>query len=276
MGTELLRLGLDAGGFGETWNIEHPERVLSVHKSYCESGARLLTTNSFRGNRATLASHGMTEKVVEINRRAAELARAAMNGNGWVLGSMGPFGGFLEPLGPTSANEARSLFEEQARALLEGGADGIAIETMTAREEFEAAIRAARAAGAILVVAMMTFGKTKNGYRTMMGVSPEDMIEAATAAGADVVGSNCGQGLTMEQYAELVGRLRALTGKPIIIRPNAGQPDLLGGRVRYHQIPQSMADRVSDLVRAGANIIGGCCGTTPEHIRLFGEELRRR
>jgi 5-methyltetrahydrofolate--homocysteine methyltransferase len=122
---------------------------------------------------------------------------------------------------------------------------------------------------------MMTFGKTKSGYRTMMGVSPEKMIETAVAAGADVVGSNCGQGLSMQQYAELVGQLRALTDKPVIIRPNAGLPDLQEGRVRYHQIPQAMADRIGDLVHAGANIIGGCCGTTPEHIRLFGQALER-
>jgi 5-methyltetrahydrofolate--homocysteine methyltransferase len=275
VGTELLRLGLGPGGFGESWNIELPERVISVHKAYYEAVARLLTTNSFRGNRATLASHGLAEQVVEINRRAAELARTAVDGNGWVLGSIGPFGGFLEPLGPTSASEALSLFEEQARALLEGGADGIAIETMTAKEELEVAIRAARAAGAPLVVAMMTFGKTKNGYRTMMGVSPADAVEVASAAGADVVGSNCGQGLSMEEYAELVGQFRALTGKPVIIRPNAGQPDLFGAQVQYHQTPQMMADQICDLVRAGANIVGGCCGTTPEHIRLFGQVLRR-
>jgi 5-methyltetrahydrofolate--homocysteine methyltransferase len=276
IGTELLRLGLDADAFGESWNIDRPELVLSVHKAYREAGARLLTTNSFRANRSTLAGHGLSERVREINCRAAELARTAANGDSWVLGSIGPLGGFLEPLGPTSADEARSLFEEQARALLDGGADGIAIETMTAREEFDAAIRAARGAGAKLVVAMMTFGKAKKGYRTMMGVSPEDMIETATATGADVVGSNCGQDLSMQQYAELVTQLRALTTKPIIIRPNAGQPDLREGRVKYHQVPQIMADRVRDLVDAGANIIGGCCGTTPEHIRLFGRALEPR
>lgn len=275
IGTELLRLGLGADEFGESWNIEHPERVLSVHKAYCEAGARLLTTNSFRGNRATLASHGLAERVAEINRRAAELARTAADGNGWVLGSIGPFGGFLEPLGPTRASEALSLFEEQARALLEGGADGIAIETMTAKYEFGVAIRAARAAGAGLIVAMMTFGKTKNGFRTMMGVSPEDAVEVATAEGVDAVGSNCGQGLSMTQYAELVGRFRALTDKPVIIRPNAGLPGLLGGQIRYLQTSQTMADGACDLARAGANIIGGCCGTTPEHIRLFGEALKQ-
>jgi 5-methyltetrahydrofolate--homocysteine methyltransferase len=275
MGTELLRLGLDADGFGESWNISHPERVVSVHKAYRAAGARLLTTNSFRGNRATLATHGLADLVEEINRRAAELARRATDGEGWVLGSIGPFGGFLEPLGSTSASEAQALFEEQARALLAGGADGIAIETMTAKEEFEAAIRGARAAGAELIVAMMTFGKTKNGYRTMMGVSPEEAVEVATAAGVDIVGSNCGQGLSMKQYSELVAQFRALTRKPVIIRPNAGQPGLLDGQTHYRHTSGAMADQVCELARAGANIIGGCCGTTPEHIRLFGQALQR-
>jgi len=275
IGTELLRLGLEAGEFGEAWNLEHPERVMSVHKAYFDAGARLLTTNSFRGNRSTLAAHGLASQVSEINRRAAEVARASTDGDGWVLGSIGPFGGFLEPLGATTADEAHSLFEEQARALLEGGADGIVIETMIAKEEVEVAIRAARSAGAPVVIAMMTFGKTAKGYRTMMGVSPEEAVRIVSEAGADILGSNCGQGLSMTEYAEIVRQFRSLTDKPVIIRPNAGRPDLLGSDIQYHQTPRIMADQVCALVRAGANIVGGCCGTTPEHIRLFREALQR-
>lgn len=273
MGTELLRLGLGAGGFGESWNLEAPERVTSVHKAYYQAGARFLTTNSFRGTRSALSAHGLGDRVVEINRKASEAARASLSGEGWVFGSMGPFGEFMEPLGTATAADIHALFEEQARALLEGGADGITIETMTSREEFEVAIRAARSAGARLVVAMMTFGKTRNGYRTMMGVSPEEAVRAGTDAGADILGSNCGQNLSMTEYAEIVRRFRDLTDKPVIVRPNAGRPDLLGPDVQYHQTPRLMAEQVSELVGAGANIIGGCCGTTPEHIRLFGETL---
>jgi len=273
IGTELFRLGLEAGGFGEAWNIEKPEQVMAVHKAYHEAGARLLTTNSFRANRPTLAAHALDGRLVEINRRAAEVARAAADGDAWVLGSVGPFGGFLEPLGTTPAAEAFTFFQEQAQALLAGGADGIVIETMTAKDELEVAVRAARSAGAQVVVAMMTFGKTRNGYRTMMGVSPEDSVRVCTAAGADIVGSNCGQGLSMEEYAEIVGLLRGLTDKPVIIRPNAGRPDLEGTDIRYRQTPEIMAGQVGALVHAGANIIGGCCGTTPEHIRLFRSAL---
>ncbi len=273
IGTELIRLGLEPGRFGEAWNVEKPEKVKAVHKAYCEAGARLLTTNSFRANRPTLASHGLGGRVAEINRGAAEVARAAADGNAWVLGSIGPFGGFLEPLGETTADQALSIFLEQARALLDGGADGIVIETMTAKEEIEVAVRAARLAGAPVVVAMMTFGRTRNGYRTMMGVSPEEAVRTCTSAGADIVGSNCGEGLSMEEYAEIVSRLRSLTDKPVIIRPNAGRPDLQGSEVQYRQTPEIMAGQLNALVRAGANIIGGCCGTTPEHIRLFRAAL---
>ncbi len=276
MGTELFRLGLEPGGFGEAWNIERPEQVMSVHRAYHEAGAELLTTNSFRGNRLALAAHGLDDQVAEVNRRAAQLARAVVNGDGWVLGSIGPFGGFLEPLGTMSASEAFALFEEQARALLDGGADGIVIETMTAKEEIEVAIRAARSAGASLIVATMTYGKSRNGYRTMMGVSPEEAARVCSAAGADILGSNCGQGLLMGEYAEIVRQLRGLTDKPVVIRPNAGRPDLAGTQVQYEQTPKLMADQVSELVRAGANIVGGCCGTTPEHIRLFGQALQQK
>ncbi len=273
MGTELFHRGLEPGGFGELWNIEKPESVRSVHAAYCESGARFLTTNSFRANRQTLSSHHLEARTVEINRRAAQLAAEAAQGRAWVFGSIGPFGGFLEPLGSTTREEALAFFTEQARALLEGGADGIVVETMAATDECEAAIRAARAAGARVVVAMMTFGRSKGRFRTMMGVPPGDAVPAMTEAGADIVGSNCGEGLSMGDYADLVGEIRSLTAKPVIIRPNAGRPDLVGSETQYKQTPELMASQVKDLARAGANIIGGCCGTTPAHIRLFGQAI---
>jgi 5-methyltetrahydrofolate--homocysteine methyltransferase len=244
-----------------------------VHRAYCAAGARLLTTNSFRANRFTLANHHLDKRTVEINRRAAQIAVQAADGHAWVLGSMGPFGGFLEPLGNTSTGEALSFFAEQARALLDGGADGIVVETMTAVDECVAAIRAARNAGSPVVASLLTFGRSKNGFRTMMGVTPQQAVTAMIDAGADIVGSNCGEGLSMDDYADLVRTLRSLTSKPIAIRPNAGRPDLVGTDVQYRQTPESMASQVRDLIRAGANIIGGCCGTTPGHIRLFGQAM---
>ena len=273
IGTELQRRGLEPGSCGEQWNLERPESVEAVHRAYVEAGARLLTTNSFRGTRHALAGFGLQDRAVEINRRAAELARSAAGEEAWVLGSIGPFGGFLEPLGNTSRDQLRSWFEEQAAALLEGGADGIVVETMAAKEEVETAILAARAAGAELVAAMMTFEKGRGACRTMMGVSPGDAAKLMCAAGADIVGSNCGTGLLMEDYANIVARFRDATAAPILVRPNAGSPQLVGEAVVYRQEPADMAVEIGALLRAGANIIGGCCGTTPEHIRAFARVL---
>jgi 5-methyltetrahydrofolate--homocysteine methyltransferase len=273
IGTELQRRGLEPGACAEAWNIQHPDQVEEVHRAYVEAGARCVTTNSFRGTRFALAGFGLGDRVTELNRRAAELARAAAGDRAWVLGSIGPFGGFLEPLGDTSREQLHSWFLEQAAALLEGGADGIVLETMAAKEEVEVGIRAARAAGAALVAAMMTFERGREGCRTMMGVSAADAARFMVDEGADLVGSNCGTGLSMTDYAAIVTQFRSAAGAPILIRPNAGSPVLVGDRVVYGQPPAAMAAEVVLLADAGANIIGGCCGTTPEHIRAFAAVL---
>lgn len=273
IGTELQRRGLEPGACAEAWNIQRPDTVEEVHRAYVEAGARFLTTNSFRGTRFALAGFGLGDRAADVNRRAAELARRAAADKAWVLGSIGPFGGFLEPFGDTSPDELYRWFLEQATALLEGGADGIVLETMAAREEVSVGIRAARAAGATLVAAMMTFEKGKEGCRTMMGVSPGDAAKFMADDGADVVGSNCGTGLSMPDYAAIAAGFRSATDKPVLIRPNAGSPELVADRIVYRQAPAAMAAEVRSLVDAGANIIGGCCGTTPEHIRAFAAEL---
>lgn len=269
IGTELQRRGLDLGSIGESWNVEKPEAVQSIHRDYFEAGACLLTTNSFRANRFSLKHHRLDSRVQELNRQAAALARAAVGEDALVLGSVGPFGDFLTPLGTTDPADAQAWFLEQARALLEGGADGIVVETMAALDEAELAIRAAREAGAPIVVGLMTFNKSKGGYRTMMGATPLQCAKAALDAGADIIGSNCGVELSIQDYAEIVRQLRSCTTKPIEIRPNAGQPELTETGVVYKQAAEIMAQEVMELFTAGANIIGGCCGTTPEHIRHF-------
>jgi len=275
IGTEMQRRGLEPGACAEAWNIQHPDWVEEVHRAYVEAGARLLTTNSFRGTRFALAGFGLGDRGAEVNRRAAELARKAAGDKAWVLGSIGPFGGFLEPLGDTSTEELHSWFLEQASALLEGGADGIVLETMAAREEVAVGIHAARAAGAVLVAAMMTFEKGKGSCRTMMGVTPGDAARFMADEGADIVGSNCGTGLSMPDYAAIVAQFRSAISTPVLIRPNAGSPELVGDRIVYGQPPAAMAAEVVSLADAGANIIGGCCGTTPEHIRAFAGALHR-
>ncbi len=273
IGTELQHRGLEPGACAESWNADRPDQVEAVHRAYVEAGAQLLTTNSFRGTRCALAGFGLAGRTAELNRRAAELAKAAAGDGAWVLGSMGPFGGFMEPLGETSEEQLRSWFLEQATALLEGGADGIVVETMAAGEEVEAAIRAARTAGASVVAATMTFEKGRDGHRTMMGVSPGDAARIMVDAGADVVGTNCGTGLIIRDYVQIVAQFCETVRVPVLARPNAGAPQLAGDRVFYTQSPEAMASEISALLGAGARIIGGCCGTTPDHIRAFAQML---
>lgn len=274
IGTELQRVGLEPGACAEVWNVEHPEKVRAIHHAYVDAGAQLITTNSFRGNRFALSSYGLESQVARLNRRAAEIAREATKGRALVMGSIGPLGSSLEPLGEISSQDAFNWFVEQAQALLEGGVDVIIIETMTAAEELELAVRAARQVGASTIFATMAFNKVKDGYRTMMGVAPEQAIEAMARAGADVIGLNCGAHMAVEDCARIVKQFRACCNKPIIAQPNAGQPELVGSEIVYRQTPEAMAAEIGLLVPAGASIIGGCCGTTPEHIRLFGERLK--
>jgi 5-methyltetrahydrofolate--homocysteine methyltransferase len=274
MGTELQRMGLDAGVCGELWNLECPDKVRAVHHAYVAAGAELITTNTFRGNRLALKQHGLESRVAAINHEAAVVARQAAGDKAWVVGSIGPFGGFLEPLGEASVEEVSEGFFEQVIALLEGGVDAILIETMTAVEELKVAIGAARDAGAPVVIATMAFDKVRDGYKTMMGISPGVAAGVAVDTGADVLGCNCGAGLDVRDYVEIVRQLRPGFAGPLLVQPNAGQPELIAGQVIYGMTPHSMAAVVEELVSAGASVIGGCCGTTPQHIREVAEAVR--
>lgn len=274
MGTELQRLGLDLGICGELWNLEFANKVRSIHEAYVAAGADLITTNTFRGTRLALTEYGLENRVGEINRAATSIARGAAEEGTWLFGSVGPVGGFLEPLGDISRKAAFESFREQVTVLLEGGVDGIIIETMTAIEEFELSIRAAREAGAPVVIATMAFDKVKDGYKTMMGISPTQAIDVALRRGADIIGCNCGAHLEAMDYVEIVREFRSYSDKPIIVQPNAGQPEWVAGEIVYSLTPQAMASKVRELVAAGANIIGGCCGTTPAHTQLIAERVR--
>lgn len=269
IGTELQRAGLEPGACCEAWNFEHPERVGAIHRAYVEAGSRLITTNSFRANRIALAQFGLDARVIEINQSAARIAREAAGARAWVMGSIGPLGAFIEPLGEITVETAFDAFLEQARALIAAGVDALIIETITATEELEIALRAAREARASVIIASMAFDKARDGYKTMMGVSIEQGVEAMTRAGADVIGCNCGARLAMNDYVEIVRRMRSYSDKPMIVEPNAGQAELIEGEIIYDQTAQTMAEKVEDLIRAGAGLIGGCCGTTPDFIRAF-------
>ena len=276
MGTELQRAGLPPGQGGDWWCLARPDRVEAIHQAYRDAGADVLVTNSFGANRWGLDRRGYGGRVEDVNRAAAQIARRIAGPTGIVLGDIGPSGQLLEPLGTLSLEEVRREFMRQAQALVAGGVDGVIVETMSDLQESVAAVQAAREAGASVVAASMTFDKPPNGrVRTLMGVSPEDAAEALRAAGADVVGANCGTRLSAEDLAALVVAMREAGGVPVLIKPNAGEPRWDEGRAIYDTGPVAFARNMQRVVDAGARIVGGCCGTTPAHIAALREMLRR-
>ena len=270
MGTQLQLAGLEPGAAGELWNAERPDAVAAIQRRYVEAGAGIILSNTFGGSRLALERHGLGERAAELNRAGAAVARRAAGERAWVLGDVGPFGGFVAPLGEHDPEDVYSAFLEQARALLAGGADGILVETMSAVDEMTLAIRAARDAGAWLIGASMCFDPTKAGPRTMMGTTPADAAAAMLAAGARVLGVNCGT-LAFAGYVDVVRAYRALDAHAVImVQPNAGLPVLDDqGRTVYRQSPDALAAGLPELAAAGANIVGGCCGTAVPHIRAL-------
>ena len=275
MGTELQRAGLAIGECGDRWNLEQPGRLIAIHAAYIEAGSQVIITNSFGANRWVLGRYGLAERAAAVNRAAAIVARRAAGESVCVLGDVGPCGGFLRPLGDIDAAELEAEFTGQAGALLDGGADGIIIETMSALDEVRAAIRAAGAAKAPFVVASMAFDRVPNGnIRTMMGVSPEQAAEALADAGADVVGANCGTHMTAADFERVVSAFRRTVDRPIMIQSNAGSPELVDGRAVYRLSPDAFAEGMEGVAAAGASIVGGCCGTTPAHIAALARRLK--
>jgi 5-methyltetrahydrofolate--homocysteine methyltransferase len=276
MGTQLMLAGLEQGNCGEAWNLEHPERVLAIQRRYVEAGADCLLTNTFGGSRIMLNRHSHSGRAVEINRAGVEIARRAFDGRpGYVIGDIGPFGGLMEPWGDFTVEQVREAFREQAKALVDAGADAIIIETQTALEELGIGIEAAREAGAACVIGSMAYDVTLDGstFRTMMGVDPEQAAEFIEDRGGDIVALNCGTGMDMERARAAVERYRAVSALPVMAQPNAGQPKLVDLKVCYDETPEQMAGGVEPLLAAGVNILGACCGSTPEHIRAFRKKM---
>ncbi len=271
-GTFLHEMGLKAGECPELWNIDHPEKVLQIARDYVNAGADMIETNSFGASRLKLASFSLQSRARVINRRAAQISKEAAGEKSLVLGSIGPTGKILI-MGDTSPEELYDVFGEQALALAEGGADALIIETMSDLEEACIAVKAAKEASSLEVICTMTFSKTIDGeYRTMMGVSPVDMVPALISAGAEIIGANCGNG--MEDMIALVSEIRGINGQiPILVHANAGMPVYSNGKTIYNETPADMASHVLKLVDAGVNIIGGCCGTTPAHIAAIRNML---
>jgi 5-methyltetrahydrofolate--homocysteine methyltransferase len=276
MGTQLQQAGLPPGGCGEAWNLDASEKILAIQRAYVEAGSDCLITNTFGASRIMLDRHGEGARTRDINRAAVAIARRAFGGRpGFVLGDIGPFGGLMEPYGDIAVADVERAFGEQAEALVAGGADAIIIETQTSLDELGVAIAAAKAAGAPCVIGSVAFDRMREGeeVRTMMGTSPEQAVEFMAEAGCDILGLNCGTGIDMRMAASVARLYRSISGLPIMAQPNAGTPVLENLKVVYKETPDEMAAGVSALLEAGVRIVGGCCGSTPAHIRRFREVL---
>jgi 5-methyltetrahydrofolate--homocysteine methyltransferase len=264
-GTFLQKKGLTPGECPEVWNITRPDDVLDIAQSYIDAGADMIETNSFGGNRYKLKNYGLEHRVFELNKAAAEISRKAAGTDHLVLGSVGPTGKLLL-MEEVTEDELYNAFKEQSEALEAGGADAIVIETMTDLEEARIAVKAAKENTACEVICTMTFDKILSGeFRTMMGISPTEMTEVLVEAGASVIGANCGNGI-----ADMIGIVKEIrqvnSSIPILIHANAGLPHYCDGETTFPESPTDMASRVKEIIAAGATIIGGCCGTTPDHI----------
>ena len=276
MGTQLMFAGLEQGNCGEEWNLTQPARVLEIQRRYADAGSDCIITNTFGGSRIMLNRHGNAGSVRAINAAAVDIARQAFGDrDGYVLGDIGPFGGLMEPYGEFTEAEVRAAFAEQASALVDAGADAIIIETQTGLEELGLAIAAAKEAGAPCIIGSLAYDVTLDGstFRTMMGVDPERAAEFMQESGADIVALNCGTGMDMVWAKQAVERYRQATDLPVMAQPNAGLPRLVNMKVIYDETPEEMVRGVIPLLEAGTSIIGGCCGSTPEHIRAFRKAM---
>ncbi len=274
MGTFLQAKGLLPGECPESWCVTHPDIVKGIAEAYIAAGSNVVETNSFGGTSYKMQKFGLADKVKEFNRAAARLAKEAMGTKGFVAASVGPTGQITqEEGGEVTAEELYQAFKEQVVALEEGGADALCIETMASLAEAIQAIRAAKENTQLPVICTFTFEAGPRGFHTMMGVTPERAAREAVAAGADVIGANCGNGIV--NMIEITRQMRAaVPNTPILIHANAGMPVLEGGKTVFKETPEFMASHVKELIQAGANIIGGCCGTNPAHIAALARAAK--
>jgi len=271
-GTYLQNNGLEPGGSPELMNATNPEVVKGMSKQYFDAGSDIVLTNSFGGNKFMLERYGAGDRLFELNKLAAEHARAVAPEGKFVSGSIGPTGEFIEPLGTATEDELYDTFSEMSKAFEAGGADAVMIETQLAIEEAAIAVRAAKETTGLVVMATMVFDKGPRGYFTMMGVTPEQAVEGLEEAGADVVGTNCGNGI--ERMVEIATRMRAATDKYLVVQSNAGLPIIKNGETCYLESPEFMAKHYRELAELPINILGGCCGTTADHIRTLIQSVR--
>jgi 5-methyltetrahydrofolate--homocysteine methyltransferase len=278
-GTMLFAAGLLNGACPELWNDTHPEIVAGIHKGYFDAGSQIVETNTFGGTRLKLNEYRLGDRTRELNVKGARLARAGAPGGGYIAGSIGPTSrlplDYALDAGVTD-EEYEATFREQAEALAEGGVDLFAVETMMFPQEATAAVRACKAVTDLPVMATMFFQYEEGNDRdrTMWGESPAEVAKTLLAAGADVVGMNCGRG--PDRAIVIIREMRAVTDAPLVAYPNAGLPITTGDTVTYELGPDEMARDYPALLDAGCNIVGACCGSDPEHIKRIAEVVKRR
>jgi 5-methyltetrahydrofolate--homocysteine methyltransferase len=279
MGTQLIARGIEVGKCNDYLNVESPDVVSDIHRSYFEAGSDAVLTNTFGANKYALGRHRLEEEAAKINSAGARIARKAGGQEKYVLGDIGPSGDFLEPLGSLKPEELKEAFARQAKALLDGGVDGFIIETMTALDEVTIAIEAVKSVGGVVpVLASMSFDRAGDDFKTMMGVDVETAVAKIVSLDVDAVGFNCGT-VSLNEYIDLaekfVSAVQALSADVIVYaEPNAGKPELVEDQAVYKVSPEDFAAAVEKIHSRGVSIIGGCCGTGPGHIRATAEKLK--
>ena len=280
MGTQLIARGTEVGVCNDYLNIESADIVFDVHRAYFEAGSDAVITNTFGANKYALARHGFAEEVARINTAGAEISRRAAGDEKYVLGDIGPSGDFLEPLGSLKPDECKDAFRQQTKGLLAGGVDGFIIETMTALDEIEIAIKGVKSvSGDLPVFASMSFDWAGDDFKTMMGVDVNAAVSKIVSLGVDAVGFNCGT-LELDEYVKLaekfVSAVRALSQVVCVFaEPNAGKPELVDDKAVYRVTPEDFAAAAEKIHSAGVSIVGGCCGTGPGHIEAVAKELKK-
>jgi 5-methyltetrahydrofolate--homocysteine methyltransferase len=276
MGTQLMTNGIQPGQCNDYLNIDNPEVIARIHSAYFEAGSDAVLTNTFGANKFTLSRHGYTEIAEKINFAGAQNGRKAAGDDKYVIGDIGPTGDFLKPLGTLDANGLRAAFAQQAKGLADGGVDGFVVETLTALDEAVIAVEAVKSVSDLPIFVSFAYGPGGESYKTMMGVDVDSVVSQIVPLGVSAVGFNCGT-IPMAGYVKLTenyARLLADSDTVIIAEPNAGLPELVDGETVYRLEPGVYAEFADKIVDAGATIIGGCCGTTPEHIKALAKKLR--
>jgi 5-methyltetrahydrofolate--homocysteine methyltransferase len=276
MGTQLMARGIEAGICNEMLNIESPEIILDIHRSYFEAGSEAVYTNTFGANEISLGRHNLAEKAEQINAAAVKIAKQAVGNNGYVIGDIGPSGEFLKPLGMLEPEKLKDIYARQAKAIYEAGVDGFIVETFMALDEAKVAAEAVKSVCDLPLFATLAFDAAGSDFKTMMGVSVEKVIDEFSAMGVDALGFNCGT-LKMEQYLQLTEKFAGLLADKhiaLIAKPNGGKPELVDGQAVYKLSDKDFGEWMAKIHNAGAVLVGGCCGTTPNHIKAMTKKLK--